>query len=240
MILYISEWLGVIAITWALKLIPSFQFRPVGFVYPRREGITSLSLYSGMLLVAVVMVTTPSRSNLVAPEGVPDDIWIHLLVGVMGLLAFGLSLLLRRQPLLSVGWNRKRIVDAVRLAFVLALLAVFLRGKAFAIANGFTGNESMMLLVWLGIALTEETIFRGFIQLRLNYWMGSRYGWLATALLYVLWTVPFYIHSPQLLAYKLLFTAFQALVLGWLMQKCGHVLPVFIYRAISEWLVFAV
>ena len=239
-ILYISEFLGVVAIIWALRLIPGFQYRPVGFVYPQREGIVSLSLYASMLAVAVVIVLDRGQIDLVPPAGVPQVIWLRLVAGGIGLLAFGLSMLVRRQPLLSAGWNPKRLANAGRLALVLALLSVFLRGKAFAITNGFTPVEVSMLLVWLGIALAEETIFRGFIQLRLNAWMGEPYGWLATAGLYVVWSVPFALLTPETMVYKLVFVVVQSLVLGYLAQKAGHILPVFIYRAISEWLVFAV
>ena len=239
-ILYISEWLGVIAILLALRLIPAFRFHPVGFVYPMREGIVSLSLYASLLLVAVVMVIGRNQYNLTAPPDVPQILWIRLIVGGIGLLVFGLSLLIRRQPLLSVGWNRKRLNLAGRLALVLGILSVFLRGKASAITNGFTPLEINMLLVWLGIALAEETIFRGFIQMRLNAWMGERYGWLAAAGLFVVWSVPFALVSPEIFAFRLVFVLVQSLVLGYLAMKAGHILPVFVYRAISEWLVFAV
>jgi membrane protease YdiL (CAAX protease family) len=240
LILYISEWLGVIAIIWALRLIPAFQYRPVGFVYPMREGIVSLSLFASMLLVAVVITSEAARFNLTPPAGVPLAIWVRLIVGGIGLLAFGLSMLVRRQPLLSAGWNRRRLNIAGRLALVLGILSVFLRGKAYTITNGFTPNEISMLLVWLGISMAEETIFRGFIQMRLNAWMGERYGWLIAAGLYVAWSVPFALLSPETMVYRMLFVLVQSLLLGYLAQKAGHILPVFVYRAISEWLVFAV
>ena len=239
-LLYVSEWLGVIAIMWALRLIPAFKFAPVGFVYPLREGIISLSLYASVLLVAIVMMAGRMQFNLGAPADVPLALWVRLLVGGLGALVFGLSLLVRRQPLLSAGWNRKRLNNSARLALVLAILSIFLRGKAYAITNGFTPAEVSMLLTWVGIALAEETIFRGFIQMRLNAWMGERYGWLATAGLFIVWSVPFALTSPETMAVRLAFVAAQSLLLGYLAQRTGHILPVFVYRAISEWLVFAV
>ena len=244
LILLFSEWLGVMAIILALRAFPSFQFKAVDFIYKQREGVVSLSLYAAMLLVSTVIVIGRDNFSLIPPQGVPQELWIRLIIGGIGLLAFGLSLLIRRQPLLSVGWNRKRLDLAVRLAVVLALLSVFLRGKAAVVIRGLTPVEATLLLVWLGIALAEETIFRGFIQMRLNAWMGARYGWLATALLYVIWNVPFAMMISPLALQPLLLRAFlvvaQSLVLGYLSQKTGHILPVFIYRAISEWLFFMV
>jgi len=239
-LLYVSEWLGVIAIIWALRLIPAFQFKPVGFVHPMREGIVSLSLFTSMLLVAIVVMMGRTQYSLGTPALVPPVLWVRLVVGVIGLLVFGLSLLTRRQPLLSVGWNPKRLSNSARLALVMGILSIFLRGKAFTVTNGFTPTEVTTLLVWLGIALSEETIFRGFIQMRLNAWMGERYGWLATAVLFVIWSVPFALADPATMAFRLVFVLAQALILGYLAQKAGHILPVWIYRAISEWLVFAV
>lgn len=238
-LLFISEWLGVIAIVWVIGMIPSFQFRPVKFIYPKREGIISISLYAVMLIAAFVITTGKDRLGLVAPETVPLALWIRLLIGGIGLVAFGLSLLARRQPLLSIGWNPKRINQAGRLALALALGSIFLRGKAGALTNGFSPLEVSMLLVWLGIAFAEETIFRGFIQFRFNTIFGNRLSWLLTALLYVVWSIPFLMLAPETFLFRLLFTLVQGLLLGFVELKIGHVLPVFVYRAISEWLVFA-
>jgi membrane protease YdiL (CAAX protease family) len=239
-LLYVSEWLGVIAIMWALRLIPAFQIRPVGFVYPLREGIISLSLFASMLVVSIAMLMQRTQFNFAVPADIPLVLWVRLIVGGIGLMVFGLSLLARRQPLLSVGWNRKRLNNSARLALVLGIMSIFLRGKAFAITNGFAPIEISMLLVWLGIALAEETIFRGFIQMRLNAWMGERYGWLVTAVLFVVWSVPYALVSPETMVVRLVFVLAQSLILGYLAQKAGHILPVWVYRAISEWLVYAI
>jgi membrane protease YdiL (CAAX protease family) len=240
LLLLISEWIGMVALVWLIKLSPNLNFRPIGFVYARREGIISLSLYFSMLLVAVGLMTNRVQVDMQPPADVPEDIWVRMIVGVIAMLAFGLSVLIRRQPLRSVGWNQARMGTAARIALAAGLLTIFLRAKVDTLINGITPTEFSLMLVWLVIALAEETIFRGFIQLRLNYWMGSPYGWLATALLYVLWSLPFYINSPQLLVYKLLMTVCQSLVLGWMSQKTGHVLPIFVYRFLSEWLVYTV
>ncbi|MCE1253445.1 MAG: CPBP family intramembrane metalloprotease [Anaerolineae bacterium] len=239
--LLVSEWLGIIALAWLIQLSGRFNFRPIGFVYARREGIISLSLYSALLLTSVVLTTPQISAGIKSPLAeVPQNLWLRLILSALAALIFGLTMLVRRQPLRSIGWDPKRFGFSWRLALPIILLTVFLRSKVDSLINGLTSSEINLLLVWLVIALVEETVFRGFIQLRLNYWMGNPTGWLATALLYVLWSLPFYLATPELLVYKVLVTVIQALVLGWLMQKSTQILPVAVYRLLTEWLFYTV
>lgn len=95
-----------------------------------------------------------------------------------------------------------------------------------------------MLLIWLVLALAEETIFRGYIQLRLESYFGQKWGWLATAALYLLWQMPgrLWIMPLAEMWPTLLITLVQALLLGWVMRKSGHVLAPALYRAAAGWL----
>jgi membrane protease YdiL (CAAX protease family) len=126
----------------------------------------------------------------------------------------------------------------LRIGLALAILVIFLRGKIFSIINGLTSQDGMALLACLGIGLAEETIFRGYIQMRLCFWLGQRWGLLATAGLFVIWQVPRLAADPANLPVNLLIVAAQALVVGWLALAGGNVLAPALYRAISEWVGF--
>lgn len=104
--------------------------------------------------------------------------------------------------------------------------------------NGFTSTQFIGLAVFAGLALAEETLFRGYIQLRLTSWLGEHWGWLATGGLYVLWQLPgrIFILGWTELWPLLLFSAIQGLLCGYIMQKSGHILAPAMYRWISNWL----
>jgi membrane protease YdiL (CAAX protease family) len=232
-LLYVSEWLGVVAVTWLVRLSARLKVRPVAFKYKTREGYVSLGLFLSILALAYFYFT---RVNP-APDWL-GLLWQRLVVDGIALAIFVVALLGRGQPLFSAGWGRATISLAFRIGLALAFLTIFLRGKVFSIINGVSGQEGLALLVCLGIGLAEETIFRGYIQLRLCFWLGERWGWLATAGLFLIWQIPRLAADPANLPLNLLVVAGQGLVSGWLAQSTGGVIAPAIYRAISEWVGF--
>ena len=232
-LLYVSEWLGVVAVTWLVRLTTRLKARPVGFKYPAREGYVSLGLFVSILAVAYFFFTQVSP----APDAL-GILWQRLTVDGIALAIFVVALLGRGQPPRSAGWGRSTSGAALRIGVALAFLTIFLRGKIFSIINGLSPQDGLALLACVGIGLAEESIFRGYIQLRLSYWLGERWGWLATAGLYLIWQIPRLAADPVNLLLNLLVVAVQGLVLGWLAQISGNVLAPAIYRAISEWVGF--
>ena len=125
-------------------------------------------------------------------------------------------------------------------ALALALLALFLRGKIFAVINGLSTPELLYLPAMLAAAFAQETIFRGYVQLRMQSWLGEVWGWLAAAVLFAICQVPELLFArgvaltelPMALVELLAF----GLVLGWIMRKSGNILAPALYAAIHAWL----
>jgi len=225
--------MGVVAVTWLIRLNPRMKIRPVGFKYPAREGYVSLGLFASILALAYFFFTR------IAPA--PDALGLlyqRLTMDGIALAIFAVALLGRGQPLRSAGWGKAGTSLGWRIGFALAILTIFLRGKISGIINGVTPQAGMALLACLGIGLVEETIFRGYIQMRLCFWLGERWGLLATAGLFVIWQIPRLAANPANLPINLLIVAVQALVVGWLALTGGNVLAPGIYRALSEWASF--
>lgn len=235
----LSEWLGAIAVTMLLGLSPRFkQARPLVFLYPRRETGVSITLFVVILALAFALyggLQNPAITGFVEAMGEPAT---RLAQAGLALIPFVLALAWRRQPLRSAGWNRALLGAALRLGIALIFLTLFLRGAIFRLLDGISPQEGSALLIWLGICLAEESIFRGYLQLRLSSMLGSRNGWLATAALFTLWHAPRLLAAPQTLLLNLAFTAIQGLLLGWIAQKSRHVLGGALYRTASEWITF--
>jgi len=229
-LLYLSEWLGVIAVIWLVQLSKSFKPQPLGFRYPRREGYVSLGLFALLLVFAFFFFTSVAK-----PADPIGLLWQRLAVAGISALPFILALLVRGQPPRSAGWGRAMLGSSFRVGLALAFLTIFLRGKIYSLINGVSSAEMYALLAWVGISLVEESIFRGYLQLRLSSWLGDRWGWLASAGLFVVWQVPRLMANPANLLVNLGLAAVQGLILGWLVRKSGHVLAGALYRAISEW-----
>lgn len=237
LILFASELIGVIAVTLLLTLSPRFrQQRVLTFRYPRREGIVALSLFAVTLVTAILFFTGPG-ADIPRNPATTDGILPRLLMGALALMLYALVLRLRKQPIRSAGWNRTHLMPGLQLGLALGFLALFLVGKITTLFQGIPADKGTALLYWLGIALVEESIFRGYIQLRLSGWWGKWAGVAVTAALSTLWLLPIWLQLPRetaLLQAALTFT--QALVVGWVAQRSNHVLGGALYRAISGWM----
>jgi membrane protease YdiL (CAAX protease family) len=148
---------------------------------------------------------------------------------------FLLALAIRRQPLRSAFGSNTQMRVALELGLALALLTIFLRGKVNILIYHLPADALTNLGLCAAISLLEEAMFRGYIQLRLNSWLGPRYGWLLTALLFFIWQLPRLAIDPASLWIRLGLAAAQALLLGWVMQKSRHAFAPAIYRTISMW-----
>ena len=231
-----SEVMGVIAVMLLAGLSKSIRQRPLlGFKYPRREAVISLTLFSLLLALSILFY----RGIIPAPQpfvNVPRELWQQLVAGLAALLLVLALLYVRRQPIRSAGWNKAMLSPSLRLGLALAFLAVFLRGAIFSLMDGVSPAELSGLVVWLLLALAETTIFQGYIQLRLTSFFGDRFGWLAAASVFLLWQLPRLLLQPETLWVRLGLAAVQAVLLSWLMKRSGHVAGIALYRAVSEWI----
>jgi membrane protease YdiL (CAAX protease family) len=234
---YLSEFLGVIAVIIILDRTGKLTRRPVIFQYPQREKWAVLVISLLVFLVAFLIYRIPSSSDLIPAIHLDQSIERELLLAVICLLPATLALLYRKQPLLSTGWGHKPALKlALRVGLTLVFLSVFLRGKIYNLIDGVNASEGLTLLALAITCAAEETLFRGYLQLRLNSLLGERYGWLSTSLLFLLWQIPRLLFNPVDFWFQLGLRAIQSLLLGWIMWKCNHVLATTLYRTVSEWL----
>ncbi len=236
----VSEMLGAIAVTMLVGLNPRIKNqRPLAFKYPLREGIISLVLFAVLFGFNVLV----EKGQVVPPAAFSPSslapIYLQLIAAAAGVALFGLALAYRHQPIRSAGWNRALLNPALEAGIAIVLLSIFLRGMISRLLAGLAADQGTAIILFLLLAIAEESIFRGYIQLRLMSWLGNYPGLILTALLSTLWQIPRLAGLPsQTLAIQLGITLVQGLVAGWMMLKCRHVLAPAFYRAISAWLTF--
>ncbi|MBN2256862.1 MAG: hypothetical protein JW704_03440 [Anaerolineaceae bacterium] len=237
-ILHISEWLGVIAVVLLLTLSRRFTHRPVAFKYQRRE--VGISVVLSILLIAASLYANLVLKLPTLPAG-GEYISRQLIWTGIILLPVALLLIIRRQPLLSVGLSRPSMTLGLIFGITLALITIFLRGKVYNLLDGVTADEFNNLLLSLILALAGEIIFRGFLQLRFTGWLGRDGGWLLSSLAHFLFCLPFIwlINGGVLSAIWLpaLVQLVQSTLLGWIMQRSGNVLTSGLYQAAHFWAV---
>ncbi len=237
---FLSEWLGVIAVAWMMGIAARFQKPVTGFKYARRDGLVALGLSTVLLVFAFAyQFFNPPNFPDPAPitPGPIEDLGHALILAVLGLLPVLAALFTRKQPVRSAGWNLPLITPGLLMGAAIALLTIFLRNRHYDILLGVDSSELNKLFLALGIALAEETIFRGYIQLRLVWWLGLWRGILLTSVLYTGWHLAAWVGRlpAETIAILVVLTLLQSMVLGWVARRSGGVAAGALYRAISIW-----
>ncbi len=237
----VAEWLGVIAVAWLLSLSPRFKRTQIGFRYARRDGMVALAIVFIVVIFSFIFSTTglgDTLSAFVRLPGAAADLDRPLALAVFSLLPVIAALLLRGQPPRSAGWNRDMFRLGLQVGLALALLTIFLRNRVVDVISGVSIDQTWYLIGALAIAAAEETVFRGYIQLRLISWLGENRGWIASALAYAVWRLPALLGGSSLpvILIGLALVLAQGLVSGFLMRKSGHLIAPVLYRAISIWM----
>ena len=237
---FISEWLGVIAVAWMMGIAARFQKPVTGFKYARRDGFAALGIAAVLLVFAFAYQffnppTFPDPAPI-AP-GPIADLGKALVLAGLGLLPVLAALYTRKQPIRSAGWNQPLIVPGLLMGLAIALLTIFLRNRHYDLLLGLDSTELTQLFLAIGIALAEETIFRGYIQLRLVWWLGLWRGILLTSVLYTGWHLAAWVGRlpADTIVVLVLLTFIQSLVVGWVARRSGGVAAGALYRAISIW-----
>lgn len=240
---YVSEWLGAIAVVMIAAISPMLKrVRRIDFRFPRREATFALSLFVLVYFIAFQYFSNDFLDFLKKLAGIfsGGEVAERMLLAVISLVLFMLALVLRGQPLKSIGWGKANTRAGFIVGLLLVILTIFLRGKFLTVLNGITTTEGSLLLVILVLCVAEETIFRGYIQLRLMSFLGNTWGWLATAGLYLLWQLPgrLWLHPFGEIWVDLVIAAVQGLLFGWITRKTGHVSSTILFRAAATWIQF--
>ncbi len=127
------------------------------------------------------------------------------------LLPMGLWLWHQRAGWAVCGWRRERAGRALALGTLFAAGALLLRARPFAFQRLFLTDTWWALATYAVVASAEETLYRGFLQGRLEAWLGQWAGYLVTALLFAALHLPARLLGGEPLASALTYATVQLL-----------------------------
>ena len=237
----LSEWLGVIAVVMIAAISPLLKkIKPIIFRFARREATYALTLFLVIYILAFQYYSGPIFKFLRDFAGVfpGGEVAQRMFLAAICLIPFVLAVLLRGQPFFSMGWQKENLRAGLLVGLLSIVVVLFLRGKFLPLLKGISPEQAGLLPVWLIYAFAEEMIFRGYIQFRLDSFLGPKWGWLAAAGLFILWQLPgrLWLFPAAQLWQPILAAAIQGLICGWMMKKTGHVTAPALFRAFSGWI----
>ena len=238
---YVAEWLGVVAVVWLFSLAPKLRQPRLGFKYPRRDGLVALGLYVLIVVFSFAVYSGQIGERFMDSLNVSataEPLLRPLFLALVCLLPFVTALIIRGQPIRSIGWGTATLRPAMYIGILLALLTIFLRNRVMDVLGGPSTDQITYLLFALVITLAEETVFRGFIQPRLSWWLGDIRGWIITSIMFAVWRFPALLGTEDLptMLFGLGFLLIQGLLAGWIMRRANHAAAPALYRAFSMWM----
>ncbi|MEZ4389137.1 MAG: CPBP family intramembrane glutamic endopeptidase [Candidatus Krumholzibacteriia bacterium] len=212
----------------------------------------------GVALVALLMAAFATGREPGAATPVDDEdlgtAELHcnlsdvISTGLLGLLAAGPVLIYlgrRKETAASVGWTRRGRGRAVGLGLAIGAfwsVVMILRSArpAAEILAGLGAAQAWYFANHLVVGATEELVFRGFLQQRLEAWLGTWRGWLLASLIMALahWGQRLTVMemSPRDALLSSLYLIHHSALLGLVMLRSRNLAAPVIVHAFTNWL----
>ncbi len=226
------EWVGIVAVILIARTSAKFRRPKLGFLYPRREATITLWIFFIAFAVGVGLKNFVPASAWLTKNGIALNLAVGLTLGLLVVLA----MLIRKQPIRSMGLGNKLLIPSLELGFALALLALFLKGGFPAILSFFTSTSMTKLGISFLIILCEEIYFRGYAQPRLGSFWNERVGIIVTAMLFVLWNLLSFnlgASNWESILFNCLLIFIHSLICSWIYKISGNVASTTLYRLVS-------
>jgi len=239
----LAEMAGALAVTLLLGLSPRLNsVPPVGFKYPQREVKFALYIVTAALVINYLLFRFGVNWLPTMISDKDGNAFTLLLTAALAtVIIVVIALRARGQPSRSTGWQKALTRPAIQFGLSLVILTLFLRGKFLTVLGGIPQDALRMLVILLLIALAEETIFRGYVQMRFMAKFGRYGGWAIASIVYVLWRLPFLMYfgfQDSLLYFQIAILGLKSFLLGWIMIRSRHALVPALYHAFSMWIAY--
>jgi membrane protease YdiL (CAAX protease family) len=201
-LVYYAPLLATLAASLAVFAVLQRLFRPapvsVTFRSARMEVAVSVVLYL-MLFAFVLFAFGRGGSAAASPEpaGPADYTFpqalMQLLANAIIVLPFGIALLIRRQGLKTIGISGQNLALSIAGGVIASVIAALILGQATGY-SWLSPATAFMLIAQLGVGVSEEAIFRGYLLTRFSAAFRRSVAEVITALMFAL------VHIPQRLS----------------------------------------
>lgn len=172
----------------------------IKFKSPKAEVLIAVFLY--LILVAFAVFAfwqvgshTPSKSETVRNGYTFAQALFQLLANAMIFLPFGIAMLIRNQGLKTIGISKYNISLSIIGGIIASLFASLLFSHP-SLQFWLSASTAFLFIAQLGVGLSEEAIFRGYLLMRFSTYFKRNIAELFTALMFAL------VHIPQRLFNK--------------------------------------
>jgi len=233
------------------RFLPCDRERP-RFDDPRRAAVWGLvAVLIGWILVAGLFLAFTQGEPSAAPEPEAPAVLFGpgraISQALVALLAFGpivLFLKLQHQDWPSAGVTRRNLRCALIVGLVLGFVATaavlfFTDRSPGEILAGLGASHFWAFATFLSVGFGEEFAFRGYLQTRLEAWLGWWQGWAVAsvlmALAHVVQRITFVGLAPGEALLDSLTLVPTSLFMGWVMLRTRNVVAPGLAHTFADW-----
>lgn len=209
--------------------------------YPRKSALTALvALAACLAVLTLILVSAQSNETGADPTRTygPEDVAGTLTLGLLISLPVIIAMRFRRESARSAGFTTVSLGPSILVGLAVSIIALLSYRDFVWSTVRVNGNHLWALVYYIPVSISEELIYRGYVQTRLIAWIGKWHGWILASLVMALthigvrfmwegYTVPeALLSSIGLIPISLL--------LGYVMLRTGNlVAPILLHTAVN-------
>lgn len=233
----LASLVAVLLIVSLFGQLPKREPQPLTFQSPITEALIALiplAILGAFVVFMAVMVWRPGEASADPAPYTFGQAIQQLIANLIILLPFAAVVGIRRQGMETIGISRHNLIVSLLVGLIASGATMVIYGYPIT-ALWMKPGEVYRLIAHLGVGISEEAIFRGFLQTRFTAWLGALRGEIIIAVTFAL------IHIPQRiandvagasLATDLLVLLAWGLVFGWAMRKIGNMTGLALLHAV--------
>ncbi|MDD3223683.1 MAG: CPBP family intramembrane metalloprotease [Clostridium sp.] len=203
----------------------------------KKSGILSLIVISIYIIIGIVYLIILKKYFMNYPA--KDILFMQSVEYLLELSLVIAIVILTKEGIASLSVTKNNVFKSIIVGIFSGVIYFVL------IKNTFKINETMNIIsldsfynfiFQFIVGFVEETIFRGYLQTRLTYWLGTLRGWLLTSAIFTLSHLPNYLILGGMNFYSLLIIVFLGLLLGYTRIKTKSIIAGSIFHALLNWL----
>ena len=239
---YVIVLLSAVVCTVLMQYVVRIETPKIGFSAPPREALVAvIPLSILVVLTTIVFLGASATESSVASEVQRTSYTLgnavrQLFLNAAIFLPFGITMLVRKQGLSTIGMGLRNLRSSLLVGLSASLVAIAVFGKLDS-AFWFSADTLYRLIAQVGVGMSEEAIFRGYLQSRFSAWLGSDRGWLLVAAVFALVHIPQRMESGisgNELAVDMIVLVIWGLAFGWAMKKMGNIAGLIFLHAVMN------
>lgn len=241
--LYIKITAIIILITIELKFLTKiipFNSNHCSINGVRKSAILSLIIIILQLIISIIYLLIIKKYFINVSQ--KESFFLQLIIYLLQLFPVFTIILFRKENISSLGITKNNLFKSIIIGIIIGITyfilvnSVFKVNKVMDIISADSFNSFISFFI---VGFVEEVIFRGYLQTRLIYWLGTIKGYLLTSVIFSFFHIPNRLILGNLNFNSALISCIElilpSLLFGYIMLKTKNIFASSVFHTFVDW-----